>query len=91
MADRAALSVRTLNRRFREQTGTTPLRRLQRTRVRRAQYLLESTDRPVERIAADVGCGSPAVFRDSFKRVVGISPRAYRGAFRSPDRGRYDA
>ncbi|WP_019432069.1 GlxA family transcriptional regulator [Streptomyces sp. AA0539] len=91
MADRAALSVRTLNRRFREQTGTTPLRWLQRTRVRRAQYLLESTDRPVERIAADVGCGSPAAFRDSFKRVVGVSPRAYRGAFRSPDRGRYDA
>jgi transcriptional regulator GlxA family with amidase domain len=40
MARRAATSSRTLSRRFREQTGTTPPQWLQTARVRRAQSLL---------------------------------------------------
>lgn len=82
IAAHAGLSARTLNRRFREQTDTTPLRWLHRARLRRAQCLLETTDRAVEWIASEVGFGSPTAFRDQFKRVVGVSPRAYRRAFR---------
>jgi len=77
----AATSTRTLNRRFREQTGTTPLRWLQRSRIRRAQRLLETTSYPVERIASEVGFGSPTSFRDLFKNLVGTSPRDYRRTF----------
>src|SRR5215212_8914607 len=76
IAARANLSTRTLNRRFREQTGTTPLRWL-----RRSQYLLETTNHPVERISRQVGFNSPASFRSQFKVLVGTSPRAYRRAF----------
>jgi transcriptional regulator GlxA family with amidase domain len=82
LAARAGMSVRTLNRRFRDQTGTTPLQWLHRARIRRAQHLLEATTDPVERIAAQVGFGSPTAFRDRFKRVVGTGPHAYRRAFR---------
>ncbi len=84
LAGRAAMSARTLNRRFRDQTGTTPLRWLNRARLRRAQYLLETTDQPVGRIAAHVGFGSPTTFRDRFRALTGTSPHAYRSAFRSP-------
>jgi transcriptional regulator GlxA family with amidase domain len=79
----AGMSTRTLNRRFREQTGTTPLQWLLRARIRQAQYLLEATDHPVERIATQVGFASPTAFRDRFKRIVGTSPNAYRNAFQS--------
>lgn len=82
IAARAGTSARTLNRRFREQTGTTPLQWLHLARVRRAQHLLETTTHPVERIAVQTGFGSPTAFRDRFKRVVGTSPQAYRRAFR---------
>ncbi len=82
LAARATMSSRTLNRRFREQTGTTPLQWLHRSRIRRAQYLLETTGHPVERIATQVGFGSQTTFRDRFKRIVGTSPQAYRRAFR---------
>ncbi|MEU3985903.1 helix-turn-helix domain-containing protein [Streptomyces sp. NPDC026672] len=82
IAARAGMSARTLNRRFREQTGTTPVQWLHRARVRRAQYLLETTAHPVERIAHQSGFGSPTAFRDRFRRVVGTSPQAYRRAFR---------
>jgi transcriptional regulator GlxA family with amidase domain len=81
IAEHAGMSSRTLNRRFREQTGTTPLQWLHRARIRQAQYLLEATDHPVDRIAGQVGFGSPTAFRDRFKRVVGTSPAAYRAAF----------
>ncbi|NEB79317.1 AraC family transcriptional regulator [Streptomyces sp. SID14478] len=81
IAARAGVSTRTLMRRFREQTGTTPLQWLHRARIRRAQHLLETTRHPVERIAAQVGFGSPTAFRDRFKRTTGVSPQAYRRTF----------
>jgi transcriptional regulator GlxA family with amidase domain len=83
IAAHAGLSTRTLNRRFREQTGTTPLQWLHRARIRRAQHLLETTAQSVDRIGGQVGFGSPTAFRDRFKRIVGTSPHAYRRAFRS--------
>jgi transcriptional regulator GlxA family with amidase domain len=76
IAAHAGTSTRTLNRRFREQTGTTPLQWLHRARVRRAQYLLEYTEHSVDRIAVQAGFGSPTAFRERFKRVVGTSPHA---------------
>ena len=81
MAARSGMSERTFSRRFREQTGTTPLQWLLRARVRRAQYLLENSDRPIERIAQQAGFGSPTAFRERFRRVVGTTPQSYRSAF----------
>ncbi|MFF4275328.1 GlxA family transcriptional regulator [Streptomyces sp. NPDC001536] len=81
LASRSGMSERTFSRRFREQTGTTPLQWLLRARVRRAQYLLENSDHPIERIAQQAGFGSPTAFRERFRRVVGTSPQAYRSAF----------
>ncbi|WP_369217895.1 GlxA family transcriptional regulator [Streptomyces flavofungini] len=81
IASRAGTSTRTLIRRFREQTGTTPLQWLHRARIRQAQHLLETTRHPVERIAEQVGFGSATAFRDRFKRTTGVSPQAYRRTF----------
>ncbi|KAB1904223.1 helix-turn-helix domain-containing protein [Micromonospora sp. AMSO1212t] len=82
IARHAGLSTRTLNRRFRDQTGTTPLRWLHRVRVHQAQHLLETTTHPVDRVASQVGFGSTTAFRDRFKRITGTSPQAYRRSFR---------
>lgn len=81
IAAQAMMSVRTLNRRFHAQTGTTPLQWLNRSRLRKAQCLLETTAHPIEWIASSVGFGSPTTFRDQFKQLVGVSPQAYRRAF----------
>ena len=82
IAAQAMMSTRTLSRRFREQTGITPFQWLNRARLYKAQGLLETTDRPVEWIASQVGFGSSTTFRDQFKHLVGISPQAYRHVFR---------
>ncbi|MFD0688504.1 GlxA family transcriptional regulator [Actinomadura fibrosa] len=83
IARHASVSVRTLTRRFREQAGTTPQQWLSRARVRRAQQLLESTDLPIERVAAASGFASPVTLRAHFARRVGASPQAYRSTFRT--------
>lgn len=77
----AGTSTRTLIRRFRDQTGTTPLQWLHRARIRQAQHLLETTEHSVERIGGQVGFGSPTTFRDRFKRTTGVSPQTYRRTF----------
>ncbi|MER7908694.1 helix-turn-helix domain-containing protein [Streptomyces sp. NPDC096068] len=81
IAARAGTSTRTLIRRFRDQTGTTPLQWLHRARIRQAQHLLETTEHSVERIGGQVGFGSPTTFRDRFKRTTGVSPQTYRRTF----------
>ncbi|MEV4441630.1 helix-turn-helix domain-containing protein [Streptomyces sp. NPDC049577] len=82
IAARANVSMRTLNRHFREQTGTTPLQWLLRARIHQAQQLLETTELPVTHIADRTGFGSPTTLRHHFTRHTGTSPHAYRTAFR---------
>jgi transcriptional regulator GlxA family with amidase domain len=83
IAAHAAMSDRSLSRHFRRQTGTTPLRWMNRQRIRRAQQMLEDTDQPAERIGELVGFTSPTAFRERFREVVGVSPQAYRRSFRA--------
>jgi transcriptional regulator GlxA family with amidase domain len=82
IAGRAAMSVRTLNRRFQAETGQTPMQWLTGVRVRHAQQLLESTAHGVEKIGRDVGFSSPANFREQFRRLAGVAPQSYRNTFR---------
>ncbi|MGW2347052.1 GlxA family transcriptional regulator [Streptomyces sp. NPDC001661] len=82
LAARDAMSVRTYNRRFREETGLTPMTWLNRQRVDRARELLERTDHTVDRVAAETGFGSGTSLRQHFQAVLGVSPGAYRATFR---------
>ncbi|MFE6970983.1 GlxA family transcriptional regulator [Isoptericola sp. NPDC057653] len=82
LAGHAGLSTRQLARRMGAEVGTGPLDWLHQQRVARAQELLERTDASVERVAAGSGLGTAATLRRHFHRVVGVSPAAYRAAFR---------
>jgi AraC family transcriptional regulator, transcriptional activator FtrA len=78
LARLAAMSPRTLARRFREATGTTPLKWLTHQRLSRAQELLEGTDLPVEVVASRCGFGTAANLRLHLRRATGRSPRDFR-------------
>ncbi len=78
----AAMSPRTLARRFRDATGTTPMRWLIHRRVARAQDLLETTDLPVDAIARRVGLGTATNLRTHFRAATSSSPAAYRQRYR---------
>jgi transcriptional regulator GlxA family with amidase domain len=86
MARQAEVSPRTFARRFRAETGTTPLQWLLSQRVLEARRLLEKTDLPVEEVAWRVGFGNAASLRDHFRRATATTPTAYRRSFQPPRR-----
>jgi transcriptional regulator GlxA family with amidase domain len=81
LARRAHMSRRTLTRRFREETGVSPMRWLADARIDRARELLEITAEPVENIGRLTGLGAPASVRAAFHRHIGTSPQEYRSLF----------
>ncbi|MFP1150763.1 GlxA family transcriptional regulator [Mycobacterium sherrisii] len=88
IARQASSSERTLNRRFRHETGQTPMQWVNSVRIRHAQQLLERTADGIENISRQVGFASTTNFREQFRRLVGVSPQSYRQTFRDQgDRG----
>ena len=85
MARTVAMSRRTLARRFREETGHSPLGWLTTQRIALARDLLETTDLPMERIAEKAGLGSATNLRLHFTAQVGIPPNLHRKQFRRVD------
>lgn len=81
IARQAAMSTRTLSRRFVEEVGATPAHWVTAARVRRAQQLLETTALAVEEIAAQSGFRSASVLREHFVGIVGTPPASYRRSF----------
>jgi transcriptional regulator GlxA family with amidase domain len=81
MAEHACVSLRTFARRFREETGTTPLQWLLDQRVQEARRLLEETDLPIDAVAWRAGFGTAASLREHFRRVTATTPTAYRRSF----------
>ena len=81
LARHARTTPRTFARTFAASTGTTPAQWLIRQRVAEAQRLLESTDLPVEQVAARCGFGTATMLRRHFARLVGTAPGRYRRTF----------
>ncbi|HEY3681904.1 MAG TPA: helix-turn-helix domain-containing protein [Streptosporangiaceae bacterium] len=85
LAARAHMSRRNYDRRFREITGCAPATWLTHQRVIRAQQLLESGDLPVDEVARLCGFSTAAALRPHFRRLVGVTPTAYRATFADRD------
>jgi transcriptional regulator GlxA family with amidase domain len=82
LAAHARMSVRTFTRRFREETGMSPLRWLAGQRLAFARQLLESTDAPIDRVAAAAGFGTPTSLRQHLRAAIGVAPGSYRRSYR---------
>lgn len=82
LADRAAVSPRTLSRQFRAATGATPMQWVLATRMDQARRLLEAGDLCVDEVAARCGFGTALNLRTHFRRRLDTTPTAYRRAFR---------
>lgn len=81
MADKAAMSERSLQRHFVELTGFTPYDWLIRERVACAKDLLESSEHSLARVSELSGFGSEESFRRHFRRITSTSPNHYRKQF----------
>jgi AraC family transcriptional activator FtrA len=81
MADKAAISSRTLLRRFKDATGESPLTWVTMERLNLARELLETTKLNVNQISNASGFISPELLRHHFKRHYQLSPLRYRSQF----------
>ena len=81
LARQANMSVRTFNRRFREETGDTPAVWVRKQRVHHARELLESRDLPVDEVARLSGLATGANLRHHLRHHLGTSPTRYRRTF----------
>jgi transcriptional regulator GlxA family with amidase domain len=85
LAAQAHMSARTFARRFRDETGTTPLQWLTSQRLANAEELLENSSLSVEQIATRVGFGNAATLRHHFATARGTTPQQYRKTFTCVD------
>ncbi|WP_237693378.1 GlxA family transcriptional regulator [Streptomyces sp. SID2888] len=86
MARRAGVSERHLTRLFRTETGMTAAQFVERIRLEAAQALLESGGDPLDSVARASGFGSVETMRRAFRRILGVTPGAYRDRFRTTRR-----
>jgi transcriptional regulator GlxA family with amidase domain len=92
LARQARVSVRTLTRRFRDETGLSPLQWLLQQRIGRARELLEATSLSIDEVARFSGLGTADSLRAHLLRQVGLTPTAYRTAFtRLSETGKFPA
>jgi transcriptional regulator GlxA family with amidase domain len=82
IATRFGMSVRSLNRRFRQATGRSPMQYLQQIRMDNAKELLRSTNLSVAEVAFACGYTDNSYFSAQFRRSISLSPRAYRDLVR---------
>lgn len=81
VATAAGLSLRSLQRHFKEQTGITPLSFHQQLRMDRAKHLLETTKLSIAQIADEVGYSDEAAFRKLFRKMTELTPGDFRRRF----------
>lgn len=83
LAEAANLSPRQFGRVFREETGQTPARAVERLRTEAARLMIESRHLPIETVARDTGFGDPDRMRRAFLRAYGQPPQVIRRASRT--------
>ncbi|MET0931704.1 MAG: helix-turn-helix domain-containing protein [Aeromicrobium sp.] len=83
LAAEAHMSVRTFTRRFRQETGLSPVAWLNETRLDHARHLLEETEYSVDEVAHRSGFGTGANLRKRTLAALGVTPSAYRRVYRT--------
>jgi AraC-like DNA-binding protein len=85
LAKIARMSVYQLDRRMRHVYGLSTGQWLLKARIDTSQRLLRETDVPISAIALETGYSDQSAFSRQFRRATGLTPRAYRTAFRTSE------
>ena len=85
MAAHAKLSVSHFSRLFKDQTGYSPMDYFILLKIQEACKQLILTNDTIREISFELGYDDPYYFSRAFKKIIGMSPRAYR-RMQPPDR-----
>lgn len=81
LASMFALSRRNLERRFKKATSNTITEYIQRVKIEAAKMSLESSRENVTDAMYKVGYSDPKAFRNTFKKITGLTPVEYRNKY----------
>src|SRR5690349_6158373 len=81
LASRFAIGRRNLERRFKKATSNTVVEYIQRVKMEAAKMNLESSRENVNEVMYKVGYTDTKAFRNTFKRITGLSPLQYRSKY----------
>lgn len=81
LADMLAIGRRNLERRFKKATSNTVVEYIQRVKMEAAKMNLESSRENVNEVMYKVGYTDTKAFRNTFKRITGLSPLQYRSKY----------
>ncbi|WP_037324979.1 GlxA family transcriptional regulator [Salinimicrobium terrae] len=83
LAQKFALSRRSLERRFKKATHNTITTYIQRVKVEAAKRSLENSRDNVNEVMYGIGYSDEKSFRNTFKKITGISPVQYRNKYKT--------
>ena len=78
ICDEIGVGRRTFERRFKNSTANTIFEYIQRVKIEAAKKELEKGVKTVSQVMYEVGYSDTKAFRDVFKKLVGMTPNAYR-------------
>jgi transcriptional regulator GlxA family with amidase domain len=81
LAEMLALGRRSLERRFKKATSNTVNEYIQRVKIEAAKKDLEASNKNINEIMYDVGYSDTKAFRNTFKKITGLSPIEYRNKY----------
>jgi len=81
LASMFAIGRRNLERRFKKATSNTVVEYIQRVKMEAAKMNLESSRENVNEVMYKVGYTDTKAFRNTFKRITGLSPIQYRSKY----------
>jgi transcriptional regulator GlxA family with amidase domain len=81
LASMFALSRRNLERRFKKATSNTTVEYMQRVKIEAAKMSLESSKENINEVMYKVGYTDTKTFRNTFKKITGLSPIQYRNKY----------
>ena len=85
LAEKMATSPRNFARIFHAETGMTPAKFVEKTRIDAARHFLGTSDHRIETVAVFSGFGDAERMRRAFVRHLGINPQDYRARFGPPE------
>lgn len=81
LAEKLAMSRRTLERRFKKATCNTVTEYIQRVKIEAAKKDLETSRKNVNEVMYEVGYSDTKSFRNLFREVTGLTPMEYRNKY----------
>ena len=81
LASMLSISRRNLERRFKKATSNTAVEYMQRVKIEAAKMNLESSRENVNEVMYKVGYTDTKAFRNTFKKITGLSPVEYRNKY----------